>query len=314
MDTLSRPRQSWPQDFGNALAEYQAITERVGFAPFPADGALIVSGTKSESFVNDVMSNAVPTRTGAGCRSLLLGPDGSIRFDVCVSKLDSGRFLLTGSGNIGAALCEFLSNLPGGRDITLELAGEQWGRFGVGGPDAEALLGKLLALDRLPSSEGEVYLLEQGWLVKTDRSGQVLWEWFFPVEQMDEQESRLSALGVIKVGCSAFGRVQLSQGRFFQRHIAGRYPDACGLQHLCTTERLCSDKKLLGLVSHKKLEEGMSVISNGAQVGEVLSCIQAPALGKNHLVIVEIESQCTEKLLVNDIELTGLVFPLLPVT
>ncbi|MFB6186357.1 MAG: aminomethyl transferase family protein, partial [Halobacteriaceae archaeon] len=79
----SRANSAYPLHYGRPLRTVQAIRNGVGLIEMPYD-ILRIQGEDRIEYVDNIISNTVPSTDGNGCYALLLDPDGKIRIDMYV--------------------------------------------------------------------------------------------------------------------------------------------------------------------------------------------------------------------------------------
>jgi len=104
---------------------------------------LVVTGEDRHAFVDDTVTNRVPTDDGEGCYALLLDPQGRIRVDCYVFATGDSLLLFLPVGE-GADVAEEWSDRTFVQDVEVRLATDDFGTFGVHGPKATEKVASVL--------------------------------------------------------------------------------------------------------------------------------------------------------------------------
>ena len=138
-----------PIQYTGITEEHNAVRHHCGVFDVSHMGEIFVSGPDAEKFVNHIFSNDVsPLEPGQCIYGMMLYPDGGTVDDLLVYKeFEPGHFLLVvNAANIGKDHRWILGNSEG-YDVTISDDSDNWGQIAVQGPEAEAVLGRVLGAD-----------------------------------------------------------------------------------------------------------------------------------------------------------------------
>ncbi|GGL69830.1 CAF17-like 4Fe-4S cluster assembly/insertion protein YgfZ [Halocalculus aciditolerans] len=134
--------REYPAEYGRSNRAHRAVRNVVGVTETPY-GVVTVSGDDRHEFVNDAVTNEVPTEDGAGCRCFLLDPQGGIEYELTVWVTADSLLVFTPPGRASDLAGEW-SEKVFIQDVSVEAATEQFGTFGVHGPKATEKVASVL--------------------------------------------------------------------------------------------------------------------------------------------------------------------------
>jgi aminomethyltransferase len=290
--------RAFPEDYGRPERTHRAVRNVVGVTEHPFD-VLVVTGDDRHEFVDDTVTNRVPTSDGEGAYTLLLDPQGKIRVD-CYVFATGDSLLLFLPPETGSEVAEEWRERTFIQDVTIEEATRQFGTFGVHGPKATEKIASVLHGDsppeeRLTFVRGE---MEAGVTVirDDDLAGE---EGYFVVCDADGASQVFQTLVVRGLNAAPFGRttwetLTLEAGTpLFDSELEGRLPNVLGLRNAVDFEKGCfvgqelvskvenrgqPSSRLVGLEPESLPDAGAAVSHDGSEVGEVTRAVESPML------------------------------------
>ena len=286
--------------YGRPERAHQAVRNGVGVIEHGAD-VLVVTGEDRVAYVDNAISNNVPTTDGRGVYALLLTPQGRIRTDMYV--YNAGERLLVvlppGKGDpVGTEWSEktFI------QDVDIEVATDRFAVFGVHGPNATEKLASVLTettpeqhLRFVRGSLGDAGVT----VVRTDGlTGEEGYEVICGAadarEVFDTLETR--GLNAAPFGYHTWETLTLEAGTpLFQSELDGAVPNNLGLHVAIDYEKGCfvgqevvsrvanrgrPTKQLLGLRTEAVAESDAAVFDGDENVGSVTRACESPTLGE----------------------------------
>jgi len=139
-------------DYGRSERTHRAVRNVVGVTEH-VFGVLVVEGEDRVDFVDNAVSNRVPGADGEGCYALLLDPSGKIRTDMYVFNAAEGdRLLVFLPPSEAEAVAEDWAGKTFIQDVTVTEATDDFGVFGVYGPQATEKVASVLTQASTPDS------------------------------------------------------------------------------------------------------------------------------------------------------------------
>ncbi|MFC3478141.1 CAF17-like 4Fe-4S cluster assembly/insertion protein YgfZ [Halobacterium litoreum] len=287
-----------PAEYGRAARTHRAVRNAVGVTEHAFD-VLVVSGDDRREFVDDTVTNRVPTEDGEGAYALLLDPQGRIRVDCYVFATGDSLLLFLPFGE-GGAVAEEWNERTFVQDVDVELATDDFGTFGVHGPKATEKVASVLhhaspPEERLTFVRGE---MEAGVTVvrDDDLAGE---EGYLVVCGAEGASDVFETLLVRGLNAVPFGRrtwetLTLEAGTpLFETELRDRIPNVVGLRNAVDFEKGCfvgqevvskvenrgePSSRLVGLTCETLPDAGATVTEDGEEVGEVTRAAESPTL------------------------------------
>jgi len=128
--------------YGRPERAHRAVRNGVGLMEV-AYGVVVVEGDDRLEYVDNVVSNRVPTADGEGVYALLLDPQGRIESDLAIYNAGERLLLLTPPGH-AAAIADDWSEKVFIQDVEIRDATEEFAIFGVHGPQATEKIASVL--------------------------------------------------------------------------------------------------------------------------------------------------------------------------
>ncbi|AHG02754.1 glycine cleavage system protein T [Halobacterium sp. DL1] len=285
-----------PEEYGRPERTHRAVRNVVGVTEHAFD-VLVVTGEDRHAFVDDTVTNRVPTDDGEGCYALLLDPQGRIRVDCYVFATGDSLLLFLPVGE-GADVAEEWSDRTFVQDVEVRLATDDFGTFGVHGPKATEKVASVLhhgspPEERLRFVRGE---MEAGVTVvrDDDLAGE---EGYLVVCDADGARDVFETLLVRGLNATPFGRrtwetLTLEAGTpLFETELHDRVPNVLGLRNAVDFEKGCfvgqeivskvenrgrPSSRLVGLEPDALPDAGANVHADGSSVGEVTRAAVSP--------------------------------------
>ena len=139
-ETIGFTRQNW---WGPVGREARMLRERAGIIDISNFAKYEVKGPGSESWLNALFANRMPTRLGRSCLTPLIGKRGGIAGDFTVTRLAEDEFMVIGSGMAERFHQRFFKAVPLPQGTTFRSRTEDLCGFNVAGPSSRDLLQRL---------------------------------------------------------------------------------------------------------------------------------------------------------------------------
>jgi dimethylglycine dehydrogenase len=186
-DDWSFRRTNWFEHVGN---ECRRLRERVGVIDLTPFTKHIVEGPGAEAWLDSLVANKVPAKTGRMALAHALTKRGGIRSEFTITKLGEERFYLVSAGAAERYDTDLLhKRLPPDGSVRLANITTSRGCFVVAGPRSRDVLAKLtdtpLSNEAFPWLTGrvaEIGLATDVYLLRVNFVGSLGWELHFPIE------------------------------------------------------------------------------------------------------------------------------------
>jgi dimethylglycine dehydrogenase len=186
-DDWSFRRTNW---FGHVGNECRGLRERVGVIDLTPFTKHLVQGPGAAAWLDSLVANKVPAKTGRMALSHALTKRGGIRSEFTITKLGEESFYLVSAGAAERYDTDLLhKRLPADRSVRLANITTSRGCFVVAGPRARDVLAKLTdtplsneAFPWLTGQVAEVGLATDVYLLRVNFVGSLGWELHFPIE------------------------------------------------------------------------------------------------------------------------------------
>ncbi len=212
-----------PVQYAGVLAEYHAVRTRAGLFDVSHMGRLHVEGPGAVSFLQRVATNnverLVPIRAHY---SMICNPEGGVKDDVFVSRLDEERFLLcVNASNLDKIKRWLAQQQREGPDrVRIIDRSEEVAQLALQGPASGALLARHVAssLDGLKPRHGlrEAVCGEECLITRTGYTGELGYELYVPALRVRRVWDHLlrsgETLGVAPAGLGARDLLRLDMG------------------------------------------------------------------------------------------------------
>jgi len=130
------------EEYGRADRAVRAVRNGVGVIEM-GYGVVVITGDDRVEFVDNAVTNNVPSENGAGCYALLLDPQGGIETELFIYNAGE-RLLLFTPPDRAEELVEDWSGKVFIQDVDIREATTDFGVFGVHGPQATEKVASVL--------------------------------------------------------------------------------------------------------------------------------------------------------------------------
>ena len=199
-DDWSFRRTNWFEHVGN---ECRRLRERVGVIDLTPFTKHLVEGPGAEAWLDSLVANKVPVKTGRMALAHALTKRGGIRSEFTITKLGDERFYVVSAGAAERYDTDLLhKRLPADGGVALANITTSRGCFVLAGPRSREVLAKLtdtaLGNDAFPWLTGqvaEVGLATDVYLLRVNFVGSLGWELHFPIEYANHLFEAIFAAG-----------------------------------------------------------------------------------------------------------------------
>ena len=290
-----------PLHFGRAQRTHGAVRNGVGVIE-RAYGVLVVTGEDRVEYVDNVVSNRVPTEDGRGCYTLLCDPQGGIELDMYVYNAGERLLVFAPTGR-ARGLAEEWREKVFIQDVSIEVATDAFAVFGVHGPSATEKIASVLHGAGAPDgtlvfdrgSMGDVGVTV---IAGDDLAGEESYEVVCAADDAERVLDTLltHGLNAVPFGYDTWEALTLEAGTpLFETELEGRIPNVLGLRNAVDFEKGCfvgqevvsrvenrgqPSQRLVGLVPDRLPEAGAAVFAGDGAAGEVTRAVESPTLGE----------------------------------
>jgi aminomethyltransferase len=287
--------------YGRPERTHLAVRNGVGVIEM-GYGVVVVEGADAVDFVDNAVSNRVPTADGEGCYALLLDPQGGIETDLYV--YDAGeRLLCFTPPDRATPLADDWSDKVFIQDVTVRDASADFAVFGVHGPTATETVATLLAGASVPEADERLTFVRGSiagagvTVVSTDDpTGETGYEVVCGAADAADVLDSLLTRGTptTPVGYRTWDTLTLEAGTpLFETELVGRIPNVAGVRNALDFDKGCyvgqevvsrvenrgrPSRRLVGLSLDAVPESGAAVFDGDAAVGEVTRAAATPSL------------------------------------
>jgi folate-binding protein YgfZ len=228
-------------DYGDSLAEYEAIRENAAVFDLSFRGRLCLTGAERVRFLHGQVTNDIKSlRVGEGCYAALVTAKGRMQSDLNIYCL-ADELLLDFEPGMTNNVAQRLEKYIVADDVQVVDVAAQYGLLSVQGPQAAVVIGRLALFHELPGRPfsfvnaldaplGELYLAKQ------PRLGTDGFDLFVPLVSLREAADKLAraaqAVGGRACGWQALETARLEAGipRFGQDMDETNLPQECGIE------------------------------------------------------------------------------------
>jgi len=288
-------------DYGRPERTHLAVRNGVGVIEM-GYGVVVVEGSDAVDFVDNAVSNRVPTADGEGCYALLLDPQGGIETDLYV--YNAGERLLCFTPPARAApLADDWGEKVFIQDVAIRDASEEFAVFGVHGPTSTETVATLLAGASVPEPpltfvRGSIADAGVTVVSTDDQTGETGYEVVCRADDADDVWDSLLTRGTptTPVGYRTWNTLTLEAGTpLFDSELVGRIPNVAGVRNALDFEKGCyvgqevvsrvenqgrPSKRLVGLELDAVPESGAAVMAGDAHAGDVTRGAESPSLSR----------------------------------
>jgi dimethylglycine dehydrogenase len=199
-DDWSFRRTNWFEHVGNECRRLRSSVGVIDLSPFTKH---LVRGPGAEAWLDSLVANKVPTKTGRMALSHALTKRGGIRSEFTITKLDEETFYLVSAGAAERYDSDLLhKRLPADGKLALSNITTARGCFVLAGPRSREVLAKLTdtaltneAFPWLTGQVAEVGLATDVYLLRVNFVGSLGWELHFPIEYASHLFEAIFAAG-----------------------------------------------------------------------------------------------------------------------
>lgn len=276
---------------------HRAVRNGVGVIEMPY-GVLAIEGADRVEYVDNVVTNRVPSHDGAGCYSFLLDPQGRIETELAIYNAGERLLLFTPPGRAAPTADGWETFI---QDVDIRVASEEYVVFGVHGPSATEKVASVLTGAATPE---EPFVFVRGSMgdigvtvARTDApTGE---EGFDVITRASEARTVFDTLLTHGMNAVPFGErvweaLTLEAGTpLFETELEGRIPNVSGVRTAVDFEKGCfvgqevvskvqnrgrPSQRLIGLRPTGLPENGAAVFAGDSAVGEVTRAVKSPSL------------------------------------
>ncbi|SEO51812.1 aminomethyltransferase [Halogranum amylolyticum] len=297
------------RDYGRPAVAHRAVRNGVGAIEM-GYGVVLVEGDDRVEFVDNAVSNRVPTTDGEGCYALLLDPQGRIETDMYVYNAGERLLLFTPPTQAEPLVADWRENVFI-QDVEIRDASEDFAVFGVHGPQSTEKVASVLNHAGAPEPHlsfvrGSIADVGVTVVASDGLTGE---EGYEIVCSADEAETLFDALLTYGNASAPFGyatweSLTLEAGTpLFETELAGRLPNVLGLRTALDFDKGCyvgqevvskvenrgqPSQRLVGLRPESLPAGEAAVFADDAAVGEVTRAVDSPSLdGPAALALVD---------------------------
>ncbi|QCW03432.1 aminomethyltransferase family protein [Natrinema pallidum] len=290
------------EHYGRPARTHRAVRNGVGLLE-QAYGVIVVTGDDRVEYVDNVVSNRVPTTDGQGCYALVLDPQGGIDVELYIYNAGE-RLLLFTQPETAAPLAEEWSEKVFIQDVEIRVATDDYAVFGIHGPQATEKIASVL---NGAGSPDERYSFVRGTMgdvgvsvIRTDAlTGEESYEVICAAADAAAVHDTLlnQGLNAAPFGYRTVDSLALEAGSpLFHTELEGTLPNVLGLRNALDFEKGCyvgqevvsrvenrgqPSRRLVGLTLDGEAvpESGAAVFDGDASVGNVTRAGESPLLG-----------------------------------
>ncbi|NGM70066.1 aminomethyl transferase family protein [Natronolimnobius sp. AArcel1] len=297
------------EHFGRPERTHRAVRNGVGLLEM-AYGVIVIEGEDRLEYVDNVVSNRVPSEDGQGCYALVLDPQGGIETELYIYNAGERLLLFTPSSN-AEPLAEEWAEKVFIQDVEISVATDEYAIFGIHGPKATEKVASVLTGAGSPD---ERYSFVRGSMgdegvtvVRTDAlTGEESYEVICAATDAAAVYDTLLNHGInaAPFGYQTWDTLTLEAGSpLFGTELEGTVPNVLGLRNALDFEKGCyvgqevvsrvenrgqPSRRLVGLRLESGSdsgderamvpESGAAVFDGDASVGEVTRAGESPLL------------------------------------
>ena len=286
-------------NYGRPGRTHRAVRNVVGVAEM-GYGVVEVTGDDRVEFVDNAVSNRVPSEDGSGVYALLLDPQGGIETDLYVYNADE-RLLCFVPPRRAEPLAHDWTEKTFIQDVEVRVATDGFGVFGVHGPKATEKIASVLTGPGTPDDPLSFVRGTLGdWGVTVVRTDDLAGEEGYEVICAAADAAGVfdalvnHGLNAAPFGYDTWRNLTLEAGTpLFETELEGRVPNVVGVRNALDFEKGCyvgqevvskienrgrPSRQLVGLRPEAVLESGAAVFDGDANVGDVTRGTESPTL------------------------------------
>ena len=283
-------------EYGRPDRSHRAVRNVVGVIEHASD-VLVVTGDDRVEFVDNAVSNVVPSTDGTGVYALLLTPQGRIRTDMYVYNAGE-RLLVFLPPGAGEEIADDWQGNTFIQDVDIEVATDRFAHFGVHGPRATEKVASVFSeqtpeepLTFVRGAMGDAGVS----VIRTDApAGE---EGYDVISAAEDARSVFDTLVNLGPSAAPFGyrtwdSLTLEAGTpLFEYELEDEVPNNLGMGNAVDYEKGCfvgqevvsrvenrgqPAKRLVGLVAEEVPESNAAVFDGDESVGTVTRAMESP--------------------------------------
>jgi aminomethyltransferase len=285
-------------EYGRPDRSHRAVRNVVGVIEHAYD-VLVVTGDDRIDYVDNAVSNRVPSEEEQGVYALLLNPQGRIRTDMYVYNAGERLLVVLPPGK-GPEIAEEWQEKTFIQDVAIDDATDDFGIFGVHGAKATE---KIASVCNVQTPEEQLTFVRGSMgdagvtVVRTD--GLTGEEGYEVICKADDARDVFDTLENRGLNAAPFGHrtwesLTLEAGTpLFETELAEEVPNNLGLRNAVDFEKGCfvgqevvsrvenrgeATKQLVGLTTSVLPEAGATVFAGDETVGKVTRACESPML------------------------------------
>jgi len=236
--------------FEHVRDETRAVREAVGIWETSGYFKVEIAGPNAAQYLDGIVANRLPSRPGRTTLCPVLTPSGHIAGDLTVTRLESDRFLLIGSGPAEEYYLRlFQSLLPAGGGVEIVDKTETLCGFSISGPNARDLLASVVSEDvsdpEFPFLASRAMAIGNArpLVVRISFTGELGYELYMPAGEQVAVHKALTEAGK-KFGLKPFGvralnalRLEKGYGAWGREYTMDYTPFEAGLTPFVKTDK-----------------------------------------------------------------------------
>jgi aminomethyltransferase len=289
------------EHYGRPDTAHRAVRNVVGACEAAYD-VVVVTGDDRTEFVDNAVSNRIPTADGEGTYATLLDPQGGVRTDMHVYQAEERLLLFVPPGEAADLVADWREKVFI-QNVDLRDATDEFAVFGVHGPKATEKVASVLGG---PGSPDGTHSFVRGRLgdagvtvVRTDApTGEEGYEVVCAAADAEPVFRALltDGLNAAPFGYHTWGTLTCEAGTpLFHGELEGRIPNVAGLRSALDFEKGCyvgqevvsrvenrgqPSSRLVGLRPDALPAAGADVLVDGDARGEVTRAVESPTLAE----------------------------------
>lgn len=202
--------------------EVKAVRERVGIMDISAFTKVEVAGPDAEKFLEGLVANRLPKKTGGIILTHMLNRRGRIEMEVTIVRLAENRFYIVCAAFFEQRLLDHLNLRVDGENLEVIKRSDEWSAITLNGPKARGVLGACTdapldnASFRWMSAQEIEIAGATVWAFRMSYAGELGWEFHIPRESAlavyDALWAAGEAHGIADYGSFAMNVMRMEKG------------------------------------------------------------------------------------------------------
>ncbi|MFC7204686.1 aminomethyltransferase family protein [Haloferax namakaokahaiae] len=286
--------------YGRPERTHRAVRNGVGVIEH-GYGVVVVEGDDRIEYVDNVVTNTVPTEDGQGTYALLLDPDGRIETEMYVYNAGERLLVFTPPDRAEPLVEEWRSKTFLQR-VRIRDASDEFGVFGVHGKHATEKVASVLGDAGAPEPEltfvrgsigGELGVTV---IASDNPTGEEGYDIICRAKDAEDVFEALLIYGnpAVPVGYQTWDSLTAEAGTpLFETELKGQIPNVLGLRNALDFDKGCfvgqevvskvenrgrPSRRLVGLQVDALPARGDDVLADGDSIGEITRAVESPLL------------------------------------